>query len=161
MCFPDLPDVGDQCTGLQAVCLNAEDEGLDETGDGTTEAIGEYDCTTWRPEEGVRRDGSTITVAAALVDEIFLYQGEPLASCDGTRLRHRPDGYFEISNLGRHGLLGAMGLAQGDVLLSVNGQALHCFDAVMEAAGDVADASSFTATIGRGGERFDMEVSVR
>jgi hypothetical protein len=164
MCFPDgLPDVGDQCAAVQAACVEGrEDEGLDETGGGTTEAIGEYDCTTWQPAEGVQRgrDG-TITVDAALVDEVFLYQGEPLASCDDTRFRRRSDGYFEISKLGSHGLLVAMGLARGDALLAVSGNPMNNFDAVMEAARMFAVDTSFTVTIGRGDERFDMDVSVR
>lgn len=164
MCFPyGLPDVGEQCAALQAVCLEGGtegDEGLDETG-ADTDAIGEYDCTTWRPQEGVRRDRSTITIDAALVEEVFLYQGEPVAVCDEARFRRRSDGHFEVSRLVSHGLLPEMGLATGDVILAVDGVPLNNLDSVMQAASVLADAARFTVTIARGDERFDMNVIVR
>lgn len=153
------PNPGMECVAALEAC---NQDGVDETSGGTTEAIGEYDCTTWRPEEGVRRSNDgMITIDAAMVQEVLLYQGEPLASCDDTRFRRRPDGYFEISKLGEHGLLAAMGLAQGDTIRAMNGKPLNTFDAVMQAAGSLTDGASFTATIDRGDVRFDMRVSVR
>jgi hypothetical protein len=164
-CFNyDDPLAGDQCVAFVAACNHGrgdDGEGLDETGAGTTDAIAEYDCATWRPEAGVRRDGSTIVVDAALIEEALLYQGEPLASCDDTRLRRRSQGDFEVSKLASHGLLAAMGLSRGDVFVAIDGEPLNNLDAVMQAAGRLTSAASFTVTVDRGGKRFDLNVYVR
>ena len=161
----DDPNAEESCTALQAACqqVDADDGsgGLDETGSGTTDAIGEYDCTTWRPKEGVRRDGGTIIVDGVMVEEAMLYQGEPLASCDDTRFRHRSDGYFEISRMADDGLLAAMGLARGDVILAVNGAPLNDLDTVMQVVSRISAASSFTITISRSGARLVSHVVIR
>lgn len=70
-------------------------------------------------------------------------------------------GYFEISRLGDHGLLAAMGLAKGDAFMAVDGRPLNDFDAVMQVASKLTDTASITVTINRGGGRFEMRVIVR
>lgn len=163
MCFGyGIPDPGEQCAVAMAACQSGEGDGADETGEGTTSGAMEYDCSTWQPEQGVKqgRDG-TVTIPAALVEEALLYQGEPLASCDDTRFRHRPDGYFEISRMADDGLLAAMGLEIGDVIMALDGQPLNGFDATIQALDKLASEASFTVTIDRGDGRFGMRVIVR
>ncbi|MCX4239103.1 hypothetical protein [Paraliomyxa miuraensis] len=160
LCLPyDQPDAGEQCAVYVAACLDGWAEGLDETGAGTTDGAAGYDCSWWHPEEGVQRDGSRVTVDAALIEEALLYQGEPLATCDGTRFRPREDGHLEVSRLGEHGLAVAMGLELGDALLAVDGQHLNSIDAMMNAASKLG-AGSFAVTLERAGEPIELSVVV-
>ena len=91
----------------------------------------------------------------------MVHQGEPLASCDDTRLRLRSAGGFEISKLAPHGLLAAMGFARGDVFIAIEGEPLNNLDAVLQAAGRLTSAANFTVTVDRAGEPLDLEVYVR
>lgn len=109
----------------------------------------------------MRHDGSTVIVDAALLEEALLYQGEPLASCDDTRFRQRTDGHFEISRLADHGLLAAMGLERGDVILAMDGAPMNDLDTLMVAASRISAASSLTITVSRAGEKLDLRVVVR
>ncbi|MCX4242530.1 PDZ domain-containing protein [Paraliomyxa miuraensis] len=160
-CLPlDTPDVVESCAIIIEACLQGGGEGLDETGAGTSDGIAGYDCSWWHPEDGVERDGGTVTVDAALIEEALLYQGEPIASCDGTRFRAREDGHFVVSRLGEQGLAVAMGLELGDALLAIDGQTLNSIDAMMNAASKSNGAGSFVVTLERAGEPIELSVVV-
>jgi hypothetical protein len=125
-----------------------------------------YDCTLWQLDGGVKRDErGVLELDAALVEDIAIFQGEPLALCDGTRFRRRTDGFFELSKRSDHGLLARMGLAPGDVVLAIDGEPMNELDVVMRTVGSLfspgASTSGFTILIGRGDRRFVKNVRVR
>lgn len=156
LCLPfDHPTVGEQCATFIAACLDGES--LDETG---AETSG-YDCTAWHPEEAVQCEGSTVTIDARIVDEILFYDGAPLATCDDTRIRARPDGYFEISQVTEHGLLASIGLMGGDILSTVDDLAVNNLDAVMTLAGILSTPATHTVTVERNEVAFQLKVVIR
>jgi len=59
------------------------------------------------------------------------------------------------------GLLAAMGLARGDVILAVNGAPLNDLDTVMQVVSRISAASSFTITVSRSGARLVSHVVIR
>ena len=111
------------CTEFVSACQPGDPEddgGLDETGGGeTTGGVMEapYDCGQWHPE-AIRQPvaGGAFHIPQAIVDELVLGVAEPLAECDGLRLRQASDGHWGISRMNNPGLLGALGLRVGDEL---------------------------------------------
>jgi hypothetical protein len=186
LCIPwGVPDLGVQCGQFMAAC---QDEGLDETGsdggldetgpDGGLDETGpdgginepegllEYDCAQWEPNGAVTLDAKgNATVDAAIVEEIVVHHGDPLADCDGTTIRRRSDGYFAIGSMAPNGLLAQMGLQPGDTILAIDGQPMNDLDTIAATAVDLFLGSRITSgfflAIRRGPEIIAKGVRVR
>jgi type II secretion system protein C len=83
----------------------------------------------------------------------------------GRALLHRgPDGDFDgyrLSAIRRNTLADQLGIKNGDVVHSVNGQALNSVQGAMSAYQGMMSDSSFTFEITRRGQRVTMEYEVR
>jgi hypothetical protein len=187
-CIPfDAPDVGSQCAQFITACMGPDggldetgsdggldetgsDGGLDETGsdEGLSESEGllEYDCAQWDPAGAVTLDmAGNAVVDAALVEEIAVHYGDPLADCDDTSFRLRSDGYFAIGTMNPNGLLAQMGLQPGDTILAVNGESMSDLNAIASTTVDLflgsRITSGFTLAVRRGRETFAKAVVLR
>jgi hypothetical protein len=146
LCSFSCSDAVDQpaCDAASQVCAGdgvgtgSSGDGLDETGDG---AMGEtYDCSQWSPGLiGQPVAGGPFAVPQALVDALVLGSAEPLAECDGVRLRQGSSGGWVIARMGSGGLLGALGLRVGDELEAFDGVALDSLDALLGILGRFVD----------------------
>ncbi|MCX4241327.1 PDZ domain-containing protein [Paraliomyxa miuraensis] len=180
-CLPfDDPNAAEACIVALTGC---SEEGLDETGadptsgeDDDPDATGSegvtddevppYDCAMWEPREGVSEVGTgVLSVDVALVEAIVMFEGEPLSSCDDTRFRLRADGFFEISRRSDEGLLAALGLEPGDVILAVDGETMKGLEAVMLAVEERFSygriPSGLTLLVGRGSDQFVTTVLIQ
>jgi hypothetical protein len=146
------------------------DDGLDETGsDGGTGETGgllEYDCSQWKPSGAVTLDArGNVAVDAALVEEIAVHYGDPLAVCDDTSFRQTSTGHFVIARMATNGLLAQMGLLPDDVILAIDGEPMIDIDTIAATTVDLflgsRVTSGFTLTIGRGREVIAKAVRVR
>lgn len=171
------PDIGEQCatfiaacTGLDETGSESEDDGVDETGaDSGVMQVADpeaFDCRDWDLADAVVFDDrGGVIVDAALVELAAAHLGEPLAKCDGTRFRRRSDGYFEVSALAATGLLARIGLEQGDMILSVDGEPMHDADRVVSKAMELfmgsRPASEITLVVLRGGKTLTNVVHIR
>lgn len=186
LCIPwGIPDLGAQCAQFMAACQGdgldetgsdggldetGSDGGLDETGsDGNMDAPGalpEYDCAQWDPSGAVTLDtnGNAI-VDAAIVEEIVVHHGDPLADCDDTSFRRGSDGYFIIGSMAPNGLLAQMGLRPGDTILAIDGEPMNELDTMAATAIDLflgsRVTSGFFLAIRRGPEIIAKRVRVR
>jgi hypothetical protein len=186
MCVPaETPDPGEQCAQHLQACMGAGDDGLDETGadddtssdegldetgsdgdTGETQGLLEYDCSQWQPSGAVTLDArGNVIVDAALVEELAVHYGDPLADCDDTSFRHTSTGHFAIVRMATNGLLAQMGLVPNDVILAIDGEPMTDIDTVAATAVDLflgsRVTSGFTLTIGRGRESIAKAVRVR
>jgi hypothetical protein len=180
-CLPfDAPDAAAACLAALSTCADGEggsddgttsgtggEDGVDETGSEVIEpgASNPYDCTMWRPGEGVSRDHSgALVLDATLIEDLRVFHGEPLVSCDATRFRWRSDGLLEVSRRADQGLLAQMGLVPGDVVLAIDGRSMNGYDAVMRTVDELLASGSrrtaFTLAIQRGNRRFVERVLV-
>lgn len=150
------------CTALAAVCLGdgteTGDGGLDDTGtsdDGsgsedTGDSLVRYDCADWHPEAVQPLGNDRFLVPRSLLEVLVRDHADPLIECDGVRLRQGPEGYWQISTMAAHGVLGRLGLQGGDELRSLDAVSLGSLDGVLAAMDALAsDDRSFVLAIRR------------
>ncbi len=188
LCIPwDTPNPGVECATFAAspACAGGADDGTDSgEGEQTDEDSGgadgtgsddgfiddevplEYDCAQWDPTGAVALDiRGNATVDAALVEEVAMHYGDPLADCDGIKFTQLSNGYFALSEMASTGLLAQMGLVPGDTIVAINGEKMSGLDAIAEMAIDLFlgshITSRFTLTIGRGRSYIERTIRVR
>ena len=123
------------------------DEGTDDGDDGGVESLGE----------------NKFAVDRSLIDK---YVGDiESISRMGRALLHRgPDGEFDgyrLSAIRRNTLADQLGIKNGDVIHSVNGQTLNSVQGAMSAYQGMMSDSNFAFEITRRGQRVTMEYEVR
>ncbi len=98
-------------------------------------------------------------VERAFVDEILANPGKFAAQAP--RVSPAPDGGFRLSGVRKGSLAKTLGLANGDVILAVNGQELNGIDDALGLMTKLRQASNLEVTIDRKGKTVQKRIEIR
>jgi len=115
-------------------------------------------------DSGVEKLGDNkYAVDRSLIDK-YIGDMESISRMGRALLHRGPDGEFDgyrLSAIRRNTLADQLGIKNGDVVHSVNGQALNSVQGAMGAYQGMMNESNFTFEITRRGQRVTMEYEVR
>jgi len=123
-------------------------------------------ATTEAPkgEGGIEQVSETSFVVDRSLLEKHLQDLEGLSRLGRALLHRGPDGEFDgyrLSAIRRGTVVDQLGIKNGDIIHSVNGQPLNSVQGAMNAYQNLMNESSFTFEVTRRGQRMTMEYQVR
>jgi len=135
-----------------------------EDGRKVTQAASSGTDSTDSGDGGVEKLGDNkFAVDRSLIDK-YIGDMEGISRMGRALLHRGPDGEFDgyrLSAIRRNTLADQLGIKNGDVVHSVNGQALNSVQGAMGAYQGMMSESNFTFEITRRGQRVTMEYEVR
>jgi general secretion pathway protein C len=167
--------IGDKLQDAEILKIEAKVVTL-KRGDGRIETLSMDEGRTERPasssaSSGDSDDGEGVeklaenryAVDRSLIDK-YVGDMESISRMGRALLHRGPDGDFDgyrLSAIRRNTLADQLGIKNGDVVHSVNGQALNSVQGAMGAYQGMMSESNFTFEITRRGQRVTMEYEVR
>lgn len=139
-------------------------EYLDMDGETRKEATASTEEGETSEEEGIEKLGENkYAVDRALLDK-YIGDLESISRMGRALLHRGPDGEFDgyrLSAIRRNTLADKLGIRNGDVIHSVNGQNLNSVQGAMNAYNNMLNDSAFSFDVTRRGEKVQLDYEVR
>jgi type II secretion system protein C len=114
-------------------------------------------------EEGIEKVGENKFVVSRDLLDKYINDIESISRMGRALLHRGPDGEFDgyrLSAIRRNTLADKLGIRNGDVVHSVNGQSLNSVQSAMEAYQTMTSENAFSFEVTRRGQKVDLDYSV-